>query len=139
MLADKAKQFAQHWHANQQDKAGKPYFLHLEFVAKFVADQSDEVIATAWLHDIVEDTVITIEQIEQLFGKVVAQAVEAITKRQGEDYQAYLERIKKNGIARKVKIADLTHNMDLSRLPHINEKDLARAEKYRNAYRFLTT
>lgn len=89
------------------------------------------------MHDSVEDTGITLDEISSLFGESVAQAVDAITKRNGEPYQDYLNRVKANPIARLVKIADLSHNMDLSRLPVVTEKDLARREKYINAKEFL--
>lgn len=123
----------------QFDKAGKPYVEHLAFVADLVADQSNEVIATAWLHDSVEDTDTTLEEIAKMFGSVIVEAVNAITKRQGETYQDYLLRVRANDIACKVKIADLTHNMDLSRLPKITEKDLSRRKKYQQAIQFLQT
>ncbi|MBN6711127.1 HD domain-containing protein [Haemophilus haemoglobinophilus] len=139
MLAVKAKQFAYKAHANQFDKAGQPYINHLQFVANLVADQSDEVIATAWLHDSVEDTETSLGDISFLFGETIATAVDAITKRKSEVYQDYLLRVKSNDIARKVKIADLTHNMDLSRLPKMTEKDLARQIKYQQAKQFLQT
>ncbi|MFK3558997.1 HD domain-containing protein [Pasteurella multocida] len=139
MLAIKAKQFAQKIHAQQFDKAGKLYINHLQFVADFVSNESDEVVATAWLHDSVEDTETEITDILALFGKTVADSVSSITKQQGENYQDYLVRVKSNEIARKVKIADLTHNMDLSRLSTITEKDLYRQRKYQRAKQFLQT
>ncbi|MGQ0285852.1 HD domain-containing protein [Pasteurellaceae bacterium 22721_9_1] len=139
MLAIKAKQFAQKAHEKQLDKAGQPYINHLQFVADLVKNESDEVVATAWLHDSVEDTETSLSDISALFGKVVADSVNAITKRQGENYQDYLLRVKSNEIARKVKIADLTHNMDLSRLSITTEKDLSRQRKYQQAKQFLQT
>ena len=139
MLISKAKQFAQHIHANQQDKAGQPYINHLAFVAGLLANENDDVIATAWLHDSVEDTEVSLSDISELFGSVIADSVNAITKRQGESYQDYLSRVKANDIARKVKIADLTHNMDLSRLAKVTEKDIVRQQKYQQAKLFLLT
>lgn len=108
-------------------------------MADFVSNESDEVVATAWLHDSVEDTETEITDILALFGKTVADSVSSITKQQGENYQDYLVRVKSNEIARKVKIADLTHNMDLSRLSTITEKDLYRQRKYQRAKQFLQT
>ncbi|HDR0635835.1 HD domain-containing protein [Pasteurella multocida] len=137
--SDKAKLFAEQMHANQFDKAGSPYICHLSFVAKILASENDDTIAVAWLHDSVEDTETTIDDIKYLFGESIADAIDAITKRQGEDYQDYLVRVKSNEIARKVKIADLTHNMDLSRLYRITEKDLSRQRKYQQAKQFLQT
>lgn len=136
-LIAQAEQLARQLHSNQVDKANKPYIEHLAFVAHFVADQDDNVIATAWLHDSVEDTAITLNEIEIKFGGEIVKAVEAMTKRKGENYQDYLLRVKANEIARKVKIADLIHNMDLSRLEQPTEKDHQRTKKYQNAYQFL--
>ncbi len=70
-------------------------------------------------------------------GLGLFRAVCAITKIQGEDYSAYIERVKVNPLAREVKIADLKHNMDLSRLLSVTEKDLARVEKYKMALSIL--
>lgn len=137
MLITQAEQFATQVHQNQLDKAGQPYINHLKFVAELVANESDEVVATAWLHDSVEDTETSLKEIAALFGQDIAESVSAITKRSGENYQNYLLRVKSNDIARKVKIADLTHNMDLNRLPKITEKDLIRQKKYQQAKQFL--
>lgn len=139
MLVSKAKQFAKQIHAHQRDKAGQPYFNHLAFVAGLLANENEDVVATAWLHDSVEDTETSLRDISMMFGCVIADSVNAITKRKGENYQDYLLRVKSNDIARKVKIADLTHNMDLSRLTNITEKDIARQHKYRQAKQFLQT
>lgn len=135
--SNKAKLFAERKHANQLDKAGASYVFHLSFVAEMLAGEQDDVIATAWLHDSVEDTETTLIEIRNLFGESIADAVDAITKRDGEKYQSYLQRVKSNEIARKVKIADLTHNMDLTRLPQITDKDLERSAKYQQAKQFL--
>lgn len=137
--SNKAKLFAELIHANQFDKAGQPYVNHLAFVVGLLANENDDVIATAWLHDSVEDTEVSLNDISELFGSVIADSVNAITKRQGESYQDYLSRVKSNDIARKVKIADLTHNMDLSRLAKVTEKDIARQQKYQQAKQFLLT
>lgn len=139
MLSRCAELLARQIHANQRDKAGHPYIEHLAFVARLVSDEDDEVIATAWLHDCVEDSDITLSEIDQQFGNVIAKAIKAITKQENEHYQDYLKRVKSNEIARKVKIADLTHNMDLSRLPVVTVKDLARKEKYTRAKQYLLT
>ena len=137
--SNKAKLFAELIHTNQFDKAGQPYINHLAFVAGLLANENDDVIATAWLHDSVEDTEVSLNDISELFGSVIADSVNAITKRQGESYQDYLSRVKSNDIARKVKIADLSHNMDLNRLVKVTEKDVARQQKYQKAKQFLLT
>ena len=134
-----AKELAFKIHANQTDKAGAPYTLHLETVASKLTEQGEnkDVIVVGWLHDSVEDTDITVGEIRDLFGDDISTAVDAITKRKNEPYQDYLQRVKTNEIARIVKLADLAHNMDLSRLCNITDKDLKRLEKYKQAKAFL--
>ena len=134
-----AKELAFKIHANQTDKAGAPYVRHLEAVASKLAEQgeNEDVIIVGWLHDSVEDTNIKLDEIQHLFGDVISTAVDAITKRKNEHYDDYLARVKSNPIARLVKLADLSHNMDLSRLNKITEKDLMRLEKYKQAKAFL--
>lgn len=137
MFALKAQLLATQLHANQRDKAGKPYVQHLKAVADNLIAPTDEMLAVAWLHDSVEDTNITLDEIKYEFGQEITEAIEAISKRPNEDYQHYLMRVKQNPLARAVKIADLTHNSDLSRLPVIQEKDLKRQKKYLHAKQFL--
>lgn len=133
----KAERFARRLHSGQIDKAGRPYVEHLAFVAGHISVKNDETETVAWLHDSVEDTQCSLDDIRQEFGNVIAEAVEAITKKQGEHYFSYLERVKANPIARIVKLADLSHNLDLGRLSNITDKDLERAEKYKSAVKFL--
>ena len=95
--------------------------------------------AVAWLHDVVEDTDWTLETLlaEGIRPEVV-EGVKAITKCEGEAYETYLDRVKANPLAKAVKLADLMHNMDLTRIAHPTEKDFARIEKYRWAVNYLT-
>ena len=137
MWAEKAEVLARYLHYGQKDKAGKPYIEHLEFVVEHLDDSTDEMRAVAWLHDSVEDTAISIDEIQEQFGNVIANAILAISKRKDEDYQDYLIRVKQNALARSVKLADLQHNADLSRLPRIKEEDILRKEKYLAAMAFL--
>jgi len=137
MWAEKAEVLARCLHHGQKDKAGKPYIEHLEFVVEHLDDSTDEMRAVAWLHDSVEDTAISIDEIQEQFGNVIANAILAISKRKDEDYQDYLIRVKQNALARSVKLADLQHNADLSRLPRIKEEDILRKEKYLAAMAFL--
>ena len=132
-----AKRIAIDAHANQVDKAGSPYWHHPQFVAEHV--KTPEEKAVAWLHDVVEDTVWTFEALlaEGIRPEVV-EGVKAITKREGEAYETYLDRVKANPLAKAVKLADLMHNMDLTRIAHPTEKDFARIEKYRWAVNYLT-
>lgn len=119
------------------DKAGKPYVQHLQAVANNLIEPTDEMLAVAWLHDSIEDTLITYDELNTKFGKTVSDAVDAISKRSGENYDDYLVRVKENPAACLVKIADLKHNADLIRLPKITEKDVARQHKYQKVIQFL--
>lgn len=131
-----AKRIALTAHEGQVDKAGAPYWHHPAFVADHVTSPEAKVVA--WLHDVVEDSEWTLEDLlaEGIWPEVV-DGVDAITKRVGEAYETYLNRIKANPLALAVKLADLTHNMDLSRIANPMEKDFARIEKYRWAVDYL--
>ena len=92
-------------------------------MASFV--NSDEEKAVAYLHDVIEDTELTLEDLcEYGFSEEVLKAVDVITKKKGQDYQTYLNSVKENKLARVVKLADLHHNSDLTRLINITEKDI---------------
>ena len=132
---EEAEAFATKMHEGQTDKAGRPYIEHPRAVASKVGGEKEKVVA--WLHDTVEDTPATIEQIREMFGDEIADAVAAMTHDKSVPYMDYVRNIKKNPIARKVKMADLSHNMDLSRLANVTDEDLERVEKYKKAYEIL--
>jgi (p)ppGpp synthase/HD superfamily hydrolase len=93
---------------------------------------------TAVLHDIVEDTSITIGDLNIYgFENDIVEAINILTKTKNQNYMEYIELIDKNNIARDVKIVDLKHNMDISRLDNITDKDIKRVEKYEKAYNLL--
>ncbi len=123
------------YHRHQSDKAGEPYWLHPQRVAAGFSDETHRIVAL--LHDTLEDTDLAPEKIGSLFGERVLSAVLSMTHREGEDYFSYLERVKKDPVAREVKRADLLHNMDLSRLRTVTEADLLRVEKYQKALALL--
>ena len=136
--SEKAYKIAKKAHLGQVDKAGEDYIKHPEKVASFV--KTDEEKAVAYLHDVIEDTELTLENLyEYDFSKEVIEAVDIITKKRGEDYQSYLHSVKKNKLARAVKLADLRHNSDLTRLTKVTEKDIERKEKYQKAINFLNS
>lgn len=136
--SEKAYEIAKKAHLGQIDKAGEDYIKHPEKVASFV--KTDEEKAVAYLHDVIEDTELTLEDLNEYgFSKEVIEAVDIITKKRGEDYQSYLNLVKKNKLARAVKLADLRHNSDLTRLINITEKDIERKEKYQKAIDFLNS
>jgi (p)ppGpp synthase/HD superfamily hydrolase len=130
-----ALEFASFAHANQSDKAGKPYIEHVKRVSSHLTDDNLKVIA--YLHDVIEDTNFTAEDIQEKFGHEISIDVQALTKREGETYADFIKRIAVNPRARKVKMADLQDNLDLSRLPTVSRLDFERAEKYKMALAFL--
>ena len=130
--------FAAEKHKGQVDRAGVDYIEHPKAVAGLLKEPTEDEIVVALLHDTVEDTDASADEIRSLFGDAVADAVACMTHRIGVPYMDYVSGIKKNAIARKVKMADLTHNMDLSRLPDITDADRERVEKYKAAYRMLS-
>lgn len=130
-----AKALAAKAHEGQTDKAGLPYITHPERVAARL--DAPEAKVVGWLHDTVEDTPLTIRDIEAAFGPETAAAVDAISRRDGEAWSDYLERVAINPIARQVKISDLIDNSILSRIPHVTLKDVECQKKYNKALKKL--
>lgn len=123
-------------HKGQVDKAGKPYIMHPAHVAASV--QGDAAKAVAWLHDVVEDTPLTFAELQERgVAPEVIEALRLLTHDESVPYLEYVRSLKSNALARAVKLADLRHNSDLSRLPRITEKDQRRAEKYAKAIAVL--
>lgn len=123
-------------HKNQTDKSGMPYVFHPFHLAEQMKDE-DTTIA-ALLHDVVEDTDYTVADLKQMgFSPNVIEALELLTHNDDTPYMEYVAKIKNSPIARAVKLADLEHNSDLSRLDTIDEKVLKRKEKYSQAIRLL--
>ena len=134
--AIKAHNIAKMAHFGQVDRAGVDYIKHPEAVASFV--KTDEEKAVAYLHDVIEDTPLTLLDLE-MFGlsKTIIEAVDILTKKKGQDYQSYLNLVKTNEVARIVKLADLRHNTDLTRIPKLSKSDIERNKKYINAINYL--
>lgn len=132
-------------HKGQVDKAGKDYFeAHIMDVYNNVAplyNQYEQYFATdivALLHDVVEDTDWTIERLrKEGFTDEILEALSCVTRQENEDYMHFVERCKYNKIAKAVKIADLTSNMDITRLNEITDVDVERLRKYHRAYKYL--
>jgi GTP diphosphokinase / guanosine-3',5'-bis(diphosphate) 3'-diphosphatase len=127
---EQAIQMAARAHAGQLDKAGQPYILHPLRVMLAVAGEHERMAAV--LHDVVEDTTVTLEELaREGFAREVVDAVEALSKRPGENRLQAAARAVRNPIARVVKLADNAENMNLGRLPNPNARDLARHEEYK--------
>lgn len=123
-------------HQRQKDKAGAPYILHpLRLMLRM---DSEPAMMVAVLHDVVEDSPITLENLRELgFPETVVTAVDSLTRRPEESYEAFIDRVKLNPLARRVKLADLEDNMDLRRLQHVTDRDQQRWERYAKAKKAL--
>lgn len=137
-MLELALEIAEKAHAGQVDKAGKDYIQHPIYVSNLV--ESPGAKAVALLHDVLEDSDYTAgDLLNAGFPCEIVEAVEILTKHPGESYDDYLCRVMDNELARVVKIADLTHNSDLTRLPEVTFNDLERQQKYKQAILRLST
>lgn len=136
-LTKKALKLCFETHKNQVDKTGLPYVFH----PFHLAEQMDDEISTvcALLHDVVEDSDMTFDRLAEIgFPATVIEVLKLLTHEDGIPYMDYVREIKKNPVATKVKIADLTHNSDLSRLDEVDEWAIKRNEKYKEALLILS-
>ncbi|MDE0922358.1 HD domain-containing protein [Aurantimonas coralicida] len=133
---ERATAIAMHAHADQVDKGGAPYITHPARVSLAVDGNDAKIVAI--LHDVVEDSEWTLEQLRDAgFSEAVVNAVNALTHRSGEDYFDAIRRAKADPIARIVKLADLADNSDRTRLNEITDRDERRLEKYAEAREIL--
>lgn len=122
-------------HKGQKDKAGEEYILHPLYLMDQCKDNEHRIVAL--LHDVVEDTEITLGELRVYFTEDIINAIDCLTHRSGVPYFEYINEIKTNKLALDIKKLDLLHNMDLSRLKVVTEKDKQRVEKYKKAYCLL--
>lgn len=135
-LTKKAMQLMFEKHKNQIDKAGIPYVFHPMHVAEGMKDEYTTIVGL--LHDVVEDTDVTFEQLSEMgFPEEVIEALRCLTHDKNVDYYDYVKKVGENPIARPVKIRDLEHNSDLTRLEEITPEDLEREEKYKRCIEYL--
>lgn len=135
-LLHRCVMLAKEKHRHQVDKGGKPYIYHPIRVARRCATVKEKMVAI--MHDLVEDTDVTLDFLHSIgIPADVVEAVDAMTKRSGEEYMDFVVRCSQNAIARRVKMADISDNLDLSRLKNVTEKDLQRVEKYKKALAIL--
>ncbi len=119
-------------HQGQKDKAGSPYILHPLRAMLSMATETEMIVAV--LHDVVEDGGITIDDLRKAgFSEEITDAIDCLTRRDGEEYDELIDRVKSNPLAVKVKIADLRDNSNLGRIAEPKENDYKRLEKYRQA------
>ena len=138
MNLERAIQISVEAHAGAKDRGGKAYILHP--ISVMMRCETDEEKIVAILHDVVEDTDWTFEALrEEGFAETIIEALKTVTKHSGdEDYDEFIQRSLKNEIGRKVKIADLRENLDVTRIGELTDKDLERINKYKRALQTLT-
>lgn len=137
LLYQQALAIAKDAHKGQVDKAGVDYIQHPLFVASLVEGELAKTVAL--LHDVVEDSDWTLEDLRKDgLPEEVVQAVGILTKKRNENYEEYILRVKQNPLARQVKLADLQHNSDLSRLANVTDRDRKRVAKYQKAIAYLS-
>ena len=130
-----ASKIAYKAHEGQTDKAGVPYIFHPIHIAEQM--DSEESCVVALLHDVIEDSDITLEILSKYFDDDIIAALRVLTKKENDDYVMYIKRVKTNKLATKVKIKDLEHNRDLTRLDEVTDRDKKRSMKYWEAIRYL--
>lgn len=135
-LLERAVFIAVEAHQGQKDRYGAPYILHPLRVMARVQSETEKIAAI--LHDVVEDTDWKFEDLKREgFTQEIIDALDCVTKREGEDYSDFVERSASNPVARRVKLADLEDNMDLRRFSTVATDDVARLNKYLTAWKRL--
>ncbi|HHU91054.1 MAG TPA: GTP pyrophosphokinase [Clostridiaceae bacterium] len=131
-MLERAIQIAAKAHEGQKDKAGQPYILHPLRVMLGTNSEIERICAV--LHDVIEDTPITLQILrDEGFAPEVLNVLDLLTKRKGESYDDFINRILTNETACRVKLADLADNMNLSRIQTPSEEDYKRVGKYQRA------
>ena len=149
VIVQSAADIAYQLHKGQKDKAGVEYFTgHLSAVAKMGNTWQEQVVG--YLHDASEDTSNSVEEVLNLLDEKLESplseadreelttALRLLNHHLSPDRETYIQRIKSNALATKVKLHDLTHNMDLSRIPNPTQKDYERVERYKSEYDYLS-
>ena len=136
ILFEKAMKIAVIAHTGQRDRYDQPYILHPIRVMQSVEHPMEKICAI--LHDVVEDSDWTLKLLKKEgFPAMIIEALDGLTKREGEEYQNYVRRAAQNPIARQIKLADLNDNMTLQRIDSLNPGDFKRLQKYHEAWKFL--
>jgi (p)ppGpp synthase/HD superfamily hydrolase len=138
MTLVKAVDIATKAHEGQVDKYGAPYIGHVMRVMNLGRTEEEKICGV--LHDVIEDSPWTFEQLEaEGFSPNIIQALRCVTKLdEHEDYDHFVQRTLQNRLACLVKLNDLTDNMDIKRMPVVTEKDIARLNKYLQAYHTIS-
>lgn len=131
-LTKRAMRIAYDAHHGQIDKGGDPYIFHPFHLAEQMEDEAST--CAALLHDVIEDTTVTLEELEQEFPREVTDALRLLTHEEGVPYLEYVSAIGQNPIARAVKLADLAHNSDETRLAGCDQVSDELRERLRGKY-----
>lgn len=124
-------------HKGQVDKGGQAYIMHP--IRVMGRCKTDEERIVSLLHDTVEDTEVSLDELEKKgFSREIIDAIESVTRKKDESYREFIVRASKNPIGKQVKIHDLEDNMDITRLDSLSDKDARRLNKYIHSYRYLT-
>ena len=135
-LLASAISLAEEHHKGQKDKGGAPYINHVKRVMESGKTTDEKIVGV--LHDIVEDTDITYEDLEDKgFPARIVEAIWYVTKTE-DDYMLFIDRVKRNDLATRVKLNDLADNLDVKRLSNIEKADTDRLNKYLKAFNILT-
>lgn len=135
-LLTKAIIIAAQQHDGQTDKGGEPYILHPLRLMQSASTEEERIVAV--LHDVIEDTDYTLAQLSaDGFGPEIVQAIDCLSRRAEESYEAFIDRIRGNALAARVKMFDIADNMNLDRIVDPKEEDYARLEKYKRALTML--
>lgn len=127
--------FATQWHQDQFDKSGMPYILHPLTVMNMLQTEDEELQCIALGHDLVEDCKVTYQDLsDQGFTKRIIEGIKAMTKIPGETKDEYKSKVKSNPDAVKVKMCDLRHNSDITRLKDLTTKSIERTIFYHQFY-----
>ena len=137
-MLERAIQIAVKAHSGQKDKGGSPYILHPLRLMMSLTDESEKIVAV--LHDVVEDSDWTFDALRgEGFSDEIIAALKSVTKASEEEsYDSFIRRAMENEIGRKVKIADLRDNLDVTRIGDLSERDIERINKYKRALKQLT-
>jgi (p)ppGpp synthase/HD superfamily hydrolase len=133
---DVAIAFACKVHAGQVDKSGQPYILHpLRLMLKF-EDEDERIVSV--LHDVVEDGYVSFNELRGLgLCESIIEAIDCLSKRPGERYDDFIQRLSSNKLAKRVKIEDIRDNLDITRLCSFGDEDFIRTVKYHKALQYL--
>ena len=137
-MLERAIEIAVEAHKGHIDKGGSPYILHPLRVMMSVDGEPEQIVAV--LHDVVEDSDWTVDALlAEGFSVEVIEALKTVTKEsEDEDYDLFIQRAMRNPIGRKVKIADLRDNLDVTRISDMTDKDVIRINKYKKALKLLS-